>query len=122
MARTKGTARKRMFNNRNVVPAAGLDAALPGESGGTDIMGSLGSFLPYVGALAPLAAMFSQSAYLLDSVKFFVIGAVLESLRRVCMWVIARFRFRTFQLSFSGTIIDKPLFPLSRTHGHCALV
>lgn len=82
---------------------------------GTDSIPSGTSWIPEVASsawtrimgLSFLASLF-QHAYLLDSVKLLVLGSIIETGRRLCQWLIERFRFRESLLliTYSGLGAD----------------
>jgi chaperone BCS1 len=55
----------------------------------------LSSFLYSVrGVTTSLDAFFLNSSYLRESVKLLVLGSIIETGRRLCQWLIERFRLR----------------------------
>jgi mitochondrial chaperone BCS1 len=60
-----------------------------------DWTATLGSFTQFFGLSSLFAALFSH-AYLFDSAKLLILGSIIEAGRRLCQWLIERFRFREF--------------------------
>ena len=64
------------------------------------------NFLTRVMGFSFFASMLQSNSYMVDSVRLFLLGTIIESGRRFCQWLIERFWFRQYTASF---LIKLPL-------------
>src|SRR5882762_10341799 len=57
------------------------------------------SLLSFVGLSTPFNSLFVNSSYLHESAKLLILGSIIETGRRLCQWLIERFRFRRLALT-----------------------
>src|SRR5438132_671656 len=65
------------------------------------LSGLMGGTLPYLSIFSPILASFTSGGggYLFVSLRLFLLGALLDGVRRVFMWLVGRFRFRECSVS-----------------------
>ena len=69
------------------------------DSGSSSFLGS--NFLTRVMGFSFFASMFQSNSYMVDSIRLFLLGTIIETGRRFCQWLIERFRFRQYKLLYS---------------------
>lgn len=55
------------------------------------------NFLTRIMGFSFFAAMLQSNSYMVDSVKLFLLGTIIESGRRFCQWLMERFKFRQYK-------------------------
>ena len=56
------------------------------------------NFMTRVLGFSFFASMLQSNSYMVDSVRLFLLGAIIETGRRLCQWLMERFRFRQYKL------------------------
>ena len=58
------------------------------------------NFLTRVMGFSFFASMLQSNSYMVDSVRLFLLGTIIETGRRFCQWLIERFWFRKYTKPF----------------------
>ena len=64
------------------------------------------NFLTRVMGFSFFASMLQSNSYMVDSIRLFLLGTIIETGRRFCQWLIERFWFRQYKLMKKSPVID----------------